>query len=215
MPGVGFLKRSGWGRGALKYPVFRPFQHLRALKRGLGCLPLTQSPPSAIPKGGCLLGGGCNFSTQRKRSFLAQATQSQQVRDELRKTRLELEKGRTEMFLFCFVFLLCSTDSNEESQGTRGNELQDEERRWCHHPWQCPMHPDTKGQWATDAHHQGLMMLSPEPAEKQASVQLQISLSWCQKISTTYWFRDYTTSWTTKLTLLGNPMIVLSASYPH
>lgn len=94
-----------------------------------------------------------------------------------------------------FFFSLGRTGPCKEPQSTRGNEL-DEKRWWHHHLWQLPRHPETKGnELPIDALHKSQSELSyvklPEPPEEQVSVELQISLSWCQTISMTYWFRDY------------------------
>ena len=168
------------------------------IKRGQGCLPRTQTcPPTNIKACRHLLCDRSTFSSHRKCSFLAQATQSQQV-----ETQPELELERREMLqdykllikMYNF-FSLGRTGPCKEPQSTRGNEL-DEKRWWHHHLWQLPRHPETKGnELPIDALHKSQSELSyvklPEPPEEQVSVELQISLSWCQTISMTYWFRDY------------------------
>ena len=126
----------------LTYPAVAHSSNSESLiKRGQGCLPLTQTyPPTNTKACRHLLCDRSTFSSHRKCSFLAQATQSQQ------NWNWKGEKccKTTNSFFFLFLFFsLCRTGPCKEPQGTRGNEL-DEKRWWHHHLWQLPRHPETR-----------------------------------------------------------------------
>lgn len=105
-------------------------------------------------------------------------------------------------------FLLCRTGPNLKVLEERGEMV-------SHHLWQCPCIP-TPGWCPPQGPTEAWLCQVTKPAEKQVSVKQQISFSWCQTISMTYWFRDYTIPLTAgKLTPLGNPVIVLNASSPQ
>ena len=89
----------------LTYPAVAHSSNLESLiKRGQGCLPLTQTyPPTNIKAYRHLLCDRSTFSSHRKCSFLAQATQSQQ--DWNWKGEKCCKTTNSFFFLFLFFFL--------------------------------------------------------------------------------------------------------------